>query len=663
MKSKPKKLNYNIPVWKQIDRNLPTILQKPQVEFFPEVYDPYSGVPWLKWEQAISLAKYLEFYWRFDEKNASVPDYIDFFQYDAVIEMLALVLQGKNSQLLAGTGTGKTYMMFYLMDIISYYNYFEQLIMKEGRFYPFLSCMFVPASVVEQSNEVKKDFPNCKAKVVVTNYETLRTKSGLGNIFIGWETISKQGVIDEYPFWREELAPAFMLFDENQKLKNPGSMQTKLCAEYLQLKHSRIVRTVCASATPFVRPIESRFVCLSLEPMYQIKEEYLKLKKDKWTSERKEIINEDLHKKWETEEIFKTVDVTNIPRVHSNNFQDWIKDEVCGSRIRPEEYSPTAMERLTDFLAIEHQLVHVHNVKFKHKTFNKHILIDFFDEDEKKQYWKAYQDYIDALLKLDKNVPGGMGAIFAEITKFRKASEVIRAKHLARIALEQMQAGKNVIVATAYKETQEKVLDILLNEYKIHPDLIALVKGGQSKKARWDNINRFQDEKAQIMLLMQQAGGVGLSLHNFKARNKRPRFVLMPPVWSIIEMLQILGRAHRINSSSTTVQWVIWYRGTIEENVYVRLQEKSLSMRELMRKKEQWSDLFVEESKRKHVSLENVYEEGSSALIDEIINEEESEETERSVFNLDEESVANNMADSEDEITADDEILASFGKN
>jgi hypothetical protein len=648
------KLKPKIPVYQQIDRGIELPQTKPHISFFPEEDN-------LSFEQAVELAKRLEYFWRMDEKNKSVPDYIDYFQYDAVIEMVALAIKGKNMQLLAGTGTGKTYMMFFVLDILCYYNYLEQLMSKEGRFYPFPIVMFVPASVVEQSNTVKKDFNNCTARCIVINYETLRTKTGLGNVFIKWEArvvreeveveedelenpiVNKtEADIDLIPNWILETAPAIVLWDENQKLRNRGSLQTKLAISFLDLKHARHILSISASATPFVRPCESRFVTLSLSPLMELKDEYITGKTKRY------VTNEKLSNENRIVQDLKEVKLDYIPRVHAENFKFWIKQVICGPRISPTSYSPAAMERLRSYLAAEHQLVHVHDVRFKHKTFNKHILIDFYDDNERKVYNKSYEDYVNSLLSINKNEPGGMAAMFVAILKFRQAAELLRARHLARIAFEQMQKGKSVIVATAFTETQDAILTYFLEEFKVPAELISKIRGGQSKKSRWENIQRFQDDKAQIMLLMLQAGGVGLSLHNYKPRNKRPRFVLMPPVWSITEMLQILGRAHRINSSSTTVQWVVWYRGTIEEEVYNRLNEKALSMRELMNKKEQWSDLFVDSSNRKHVNLKEVYEEGTSRIINETV--EEDDEEKKDVFNLDEEMVAENMAEDENDL-------------
>ena len=80
---------------------------------------------------------------------------------------------------------------------------------------------------------------------------------------------------------------------------------------------------------------------------------------------------------------------------------------------------------------------------------------------------------------------------------------------------------------------------------------------------------------------MFQAGYAGLSLHHHE-KNNRPRRVLLPPVWSSEEFIQFLGRAHRINTQSTTYQHIIWYAGTVEERVMARCQQKTTSSKAVM---------------------------------------------------------------------------------
>jgi hypothetical protein len=191
--------------------------------------------------------------------------------------------------------------------------------------------------------------------------------------------LKEQSEIEDVPSWRIETSPAIAVFDENQKLKNP-SLQTKLCLAYLQLTAARIIRVLFSSATPFVRPVECKCVALFLSPLFELRDEYI-------TKVRKVYVKNEQESSYTEQKIvttheLKEVKVEHIPRVKPSNFPIWLKESICGDRVKPTDYSPAAMERLTDYLSAEFQLVHATDVRFKHKTFNKHILIDFADENE-----------------------------------------------------------------------------------------------------------------------------------------------------------------------------------------------------------------------------------------------------------------------------------------
>ena len=98
------------------------------------------------------------------------------------------------------------------------------------------------------------------------------------------------------------------------------------------------------------------------------------------------------------------------------------------------------------------------------------------------------------------------------------------------------------------------------------------------------------------MLLTLKAGGAGLSLHH-EHKQSRPRYCIIPPTYSAIQLVQLLGRAHRINSLSTTYQDCVWFRGTIEEQIAAKVQIKMRSLKEIVSRRETWLDLFIDKSK------------------------------------------------------------------
>lgn len=574
------------------------------------------------------LAQTLFNYWLQEHPNcpvATAEEHIRKFQHQAIIDEIYNILRKENSLLLAGTGTGKTYMLLGALDVIIYYGYIQFALDKRGTtICPFPFIYMVNATAIDQIQAVVKEFPNCVGKVFVINYEQLRTKASLGAVLVKQLDVEKEykkrsenksydkdidklyKLIKENDdslvlySWHQEIKPIGIIKDECQKLKNNGAIQTRTCQAFSVLTQGdEYTIELNASATPLVRMTESRTISLSCRPPHSLND--------------------------------------NAPRVDINRWESFINFDIC-DRTSPDEYSPAAMERFRTHLDYYENIIHVSDVKFKHKSMNKHVLINFKSNEWEQYYLAAFLRYLDELAKHNKNEPGGMAAIWAAQMAFRKAASFSRYQTKAEIAHQKAQEGKNVIVGDTFIQTQDAVYKELISKYGYREDQISLIRGGQTRQSRWDNVNKFQDEKSHIILVMQQAGGTALSLHHYKPRNKRPRFIVSDPVWSIIEQLQFLGRGHRINSASTTHQWILWLAGTIEEEVCKRLQQKALSMREMMRKKEDWSDLFVNESLRQKVDVKS----GGHLKLDTGGESDTDEDDEQDVWNVDAEIQAEN---------------------
>ncbi len=567
-----------------------------QLQYAPK-YCPFSR-SYSSYDAALLESTALYNDWEKNDANPLVvPRDNMLFQRDEVIAIVTDALLGQNHLTVAGTGTGKTYMILAAWDILIKNGYVNYCSKENGTpVIPFPVLFITVSAAVPQLQDAVKLYKHCKGKVFTINYEQLRSKQSFASVLVNLQELdstrqmsdieyaqtvqyysqikqyfnSKRELVKEdilVPEWISDLSPIGIILDEIQKVKNGGALQTKIVQCYLGTISLKKKCFVCGtSATPFVKPSEAKSCTLMLRPPL------------------------DGHD-------IKSSLVTPYTWGH------FIKETVCApSNVVPEEYSPAAMERLTNIFYIKRNISVVTNVKFKHKTINKHILINFHNNADKLEYQRAYTEFLEKLAKVDKKAPSAMGEIFATITAFRKKATWLKRYSLAQLAKQQAEEGYNTIIAIPYKETFDAVIRILQEELEYNKP-IARICGGQSRGERWDNVNLFQDEKAHISINMIQAGGVALSMHHYKPRNKRPRWVIMGLVWSIIEQLQMLGRAHRINSDSTTHQWLLSLIDTIEQDVMARLKEKAISARELMRKKEDWSDLFINEANKQIMVL------------------------------------------------------------
>lgn len=153
----------------------------------------------------------------------------------------------------------------------------------------------------------------------------------------------------------------------------------------------------------------------------------------------------------------------------------------------------------------------------------------------------------------------------------------------------------------------------------------ALRLGPQSAEERQNEIIKAQSGKSNYIGYSFKSGGVGLSLHHCdeytkeKVRRKkdsnyaveedipkiptRQREGFYSPTYSAIELVQALGRCPRITSLSNTLQTLVYFRGTIEQQVAAVTSAKLKCLRKIIRNPDQrsWEDMIVQSAKKKEV--------------------------------------------------------------
>jgi hypothetical protein len=142
-----------------------------------------------------------------------------------------------------------------------------------------------------------------------------------------------------------------------------------------------------------------------------------------------------------------------------------------------------------------------------------------------------------------------------------EAEKVVPMSELAEGLVEQ---GYSVVLFVNFIATLEAL-------QKRFPNA-ALIRGGQSAGERATAITSFQQNEKEILLVMSQAGGTGLSLHDL---NGRPRAAIISPGWSATEFLQVLGRIHRAGSLSPAINYIIFASGVpVERRIRSKLESK-----------------------------------------------------------------------------------------
>ena len=460
------------------------------------------------------------------------------FQRTAALELADKLLKERGALLQAGTGVGKTYITAQALKQV-----IPTLLEREAPDTPFPVLWIGPAATMIQTQRVLKSY-GIAQYVMTLSYSALTSPKTGGAMFYQTRTEVTYGQEQIVYDWRECMLPRLVVFDECQALKNEESTRTAIARG---LPDS--VKRLFISATPYQRVCEARTVMVGVG----MRSQYNVLPLSQGTAPS----------------------VMRSLATYGNT----------------AAYSPKAMEKVKGVM--QPYTVNVKGIRFKHKAHTECVLINFQRSEERDAYNNAYNEYLEELFRLRGQTGHGiLAARLVAMQKFRQKAEEIRSPIVAGRAHNAIQEGSQVIIASNFKNMLRGAWQALTKRYGYDPDRIGFVTGGQTAEQRQRHVDEFQAGKRDVMLLTMQAGGVGISLHH-EQDEARPRHIILPPTWSAIDLIQCLGRSHRITSRSNTLQEVLWYRDTIEERVAAVVENKVKCINKAVSAKEQWASLFA----------------------------------------------------------------------
>jgi superfamily II DNA or RNA helicase len=132
------------------------------------------------------------------------------------------------------------------------------------------------------------------------------------------------------------------------------------------------------------------------------------------------------------------------------------------------------------------------------------------------------------------------------------------------LAEEALADGMSVVIFLNFKDSIKAVAERLKTD--------CIVWGDNVKGERQANIDRFQADKARVIIVSLQAGGAGLSLHDLNG--KYARMALISPSFSAIDLTQALGRVHRVGGLTKAIQRIVYAANSVEEDVCNSIQRK-----------------------------------------------------------------------------------------
>ena len=469
------------------------------------------------------------------------------FQIKAATDT-AIKLQQKQGILLqAHAGLGKT---FIVMPAIKYLLDNKLLELKSD--WPMPILWVTPAAVIPQTTEVIHQF-GLLGTIFPISYAGFRGKMGEK---IYWDK-TKNPWNNTYLYnWKAIAMPSMVVFDECQGLKNDTSSQTQISWSIPQG-----VKRIFISATPYQKVSEARSVVQGVGMEYH-------------------------------NAPCTTVTVPSLLQ----QIARWNS---------PSKLCQAQMGRLRD--AMKDYAVFVPKVRYKFKTHTRCRLIKFESSEERLAYDNYYKAFVRKCEEQMRNTNFGWNEMLVAMQKFREGAEEVRAPRLAKRAIDTVEQGRQTIVVCNFVNPMRLVYKEL-RKLGLPDDRIAYIKGGQTPANREAQRQRFQKGDADIMLFTMRSGGVGISLHHDREES-RPRHIIIPPTWSAIDLVQALGRGHRITSISDTTQDVVWYKDTIEEQVCERVQAKLDCINASVGRKENWVNVFTNGTVQRDIASKDEYEE------------------------------------------------------
>lgn len=534
--------------------------------------------------------------------------------------------------LLAATGTGKTFIaaatLRYLYDI----GFHEDLTMGHT-YYLYVTR----ASIVEQTKRVFQLLfgLDMKCGVEVVNIEQLRSRAG--EVWIRDELKIIEGKEVRVWKWKAVIAPCVIFWDESQGLKNDGSLQNEIAVAYNNIPNNTYQLFI--SATPFTRICEAKCFCVSTRKVISDiigTSHQTKLVNDNWPTYASSVAypaGPDEYNEAAVERMTKDMDKYIVrvkgvrPQFDAINKIEMITFETPEER----EYYNKAWERYLE----EKRKLEALGVDSPGATGNSQfqILVQFLKFRMAAEFCRRRH----LAKKLFDTVQSGKAACAAlnfKGTMIAVVRILVEEYAVSRDAISLVWGGGQTALTKKQKmkrailekkdqlEAAGMSIEEMLNELdldqvedRIMEDLPEHLRlGPQSKDERQREIDRFQAGKSLYCLYTFRAGGVGLSLHHtdemtrVKARRQkngyavvedipkvpvRARKNFVAPTYSAIELVQGLGRCPRLTSLSDTEQVLLFYRGTIEEEVAHVVSQKLRCLSRVVRQREKWEDVVL----------------------------------------------------------------------
>jgi len=171
--------------------------------------------------------------------------------------------------------------------------------------------------------------------------------------------------------------------------------------------------------------------------------------------------------------------------------------------------------------------------------------------------------YEDLFRQQAERGPAANGLV--EALRARQDTELVKAAGLAEMARDAIEEGQSVVIFVNFRATLAALRKLL-------PDLPA-IEGDTPMDERRRILKAFGADEIRVVAANLATAGEGLDgLQDL--RGEYPRLTLISPGFNAVQLKQALGRVHRANARSKSVQRIVFAAGTVEERACAAVQAK-----------------------------------------------------------------------------------------
>jgi len=181
---------------------------------------------------------------------------------------------------------------------------------------------------------------------------------------------------------------------------------------------------------------------------------------------------------------------------------------------------------------------------------------------------QAYSDVINGTQGTIGTDESAENALVAAL-RARQAAELLKAPGLAEMAADAVEEGQSVVIFVNFKATLAALRGLI-------PEL-SVIEGDTPMDERAAVLRRFGADEVRIMAVNLATAGEGLDgLQDL--RGEFPRLTLISPGFSAVQIKQALGRVHRANTKTKSIQRIVFAAGTVEEQACEAVRAKLANM-------------------------------------------------------------------------------------